>query len=120
MVEVVAREDIVVAAVAIALGVVGGLILSVAGRLMAARRVVKDQRRLLAELAQVAFETTIRLDSSLPGLESSWETIEAIQPTSATLRRVDDGPEGFVDAGIDVVNEEGRVIGTLAIPVRTN
>ena len=120
MVETVAREEIVAAFVAIALGLVGALILSLAARLMVARRVLKDQRRLLAELAELAFETTIRPNPALSGLESSWASIEAIQSTSATLRTVDDVPEGFVDAGIDVVDEEGRVIGTLAIPVRAN
>ena len=60
MVETVAREEIVAAFVAIALGLVGALILSLAARLMAARRVLKDQRLLLAELAELAFETTIR------------------------------------------------------------
>ncbi len=120
MVEMVAREEIVAAVVAIGLGLVGALILSLAARLTVARRVLKDQRRLLAELAELAFETTIRPDPALSGLESSWKSIEAIQSTSATLRTVDDVPEGFVDAGIDVVDEEGRVIGTLAIPVRAN
>jgi hypothetical protein len=85
-----------------------------------ARRVLNDQRRLLAKLAELAFEPTIRSDPALPGLESSWASIEALQATSATLRTVDDVPEGYVDAGIDVVNEEGSVIGTLAIPVRAN
>jgi hypothetical protein len=118
--EMVAREEIVAAVVAIGLGLVTVLLLSVVSRLIDARRVLKDQRRLLAELTELAFETTIRPDPALSGLESSWASIEALQSTSATLRTVEDVPEGFVDAGIDVVDEEGRVVGTLAIPVRAN
>jgi hypothetical protein len=119
-VEMVAREEIVAAVVAIGLGLMTVLLLNVVSRLRDARRVLKDQWRLLAELTELAFETTIRPDPALSGLESSWASIEALQSTSTTLRTVEDVPEGFVDAGIDVVDEEGRVVGTLAIPVRAN
>jgi hypothetical protein len=77
-------------------------------KLLALTAILDVDRELVDKLAQLFLSdeiTTARRDSSAD---------PRVEPEA---RSVDDLPEGLIECGIDVVDAEGRVIGTAVIPV---
>ena len=77
-------------------------------RLLTLAAILDVDRELLDELAQLFLSdeiTTARRDSSAgPRVDRDARSVEAL-------------PAGLIECGIDVVDAEGRVIGTAVIPV---
>jgi hypothetical protein len=77
-------------------------------RLLMLTAILDIDRELFDELAQLFLSDEIATDRR----DSS-----ADPPVEPDARSVDDLPEGLIECGIDVVDAEGRVIGTAVIPV---
>jgi hypothetical protein len=106
--EVMDMTSTIVALLVLGLAAASVAIRRVASRLLILTAILDVDRELFDELAQLFLSheiATARRDSS------------ADPPVEPDARSVDDLPEGLIECGIDVVDAEGRVIGTAVIPV---
>jgi hypothetical protein len=90
----------IAAVLALGLGIACLAMLRVVERLIALTALLRLERELLTDLARL-----------LVGDDAEDDAHVETGP-----RLVDDVPEGRIECGIDVVDADGRVIGTLVIP----